>query len=129
MLATVPVVLLTAALSERFAFSPAGLSGPLIAATMPVLFIAAASFGFGGDGPVTATQRGMEKIGPAIAMVMLASALAALFAGMISPPAMLHAAALVLGGCAALVLQPALTTFLYSLFPKRVSLDEAFRRR
>lgn len=130
-LATVPIVLLTVALSERFAFSPVGLSGPLIAAAMPVLFIAAASFGFeqNGDGPVTATQRGVEKIGPAVAIVMLASALAALFAGMISQLAMLHAAALVLGGCAALVLQPALATFLYSLFPKRVSLDEAFRRR
>jgi hypothetical protein len=130
-LAVVPVTLLTAGLSERLDFSLIGLSGPLIAAAMPVLFVAAAGFRFdqNGDGPVTVTQRSMEKTGPAIAIVMLASSVAALFAGMMSQPAILHAAALALGGCAALILQPALTTFLYSLFPKRVSLDEAFRRR
>ena len=130
-LAAVPVVLLTAALSERFVFSPIGLSAPLVTAAIPILFIAAAGFRFerNGDEAATATQRGIEKTGPSIAIVTFGAVLAALFAGMITYPAILYAAALVLGGCAALILQPALTTFLYALFPKRVSLDDAFRRR
>jgi hypothetical protein len=129
LLAMVPVTLLMVALSDRFAFSPLGALVPLATAAMFVLIMAAPAFRFeqNGDGPLTATLRGIEQVAPAVVVVAVASIAAGII--FFSPAAIVESAAILLGGIAALILQPALTTFIYSIFPKRVSLEEAFRRR
>jgi hypothetical protein len=128
-LALMPVALLMMGISDRFTFSPLGLLAPLATAAMFVLLTAATAFRFeqNGDGPLTATLRGMEQVAPAAVVVAIASVLAGIV--FLSQAAIIESAAILLGAIAALILQPALATFLYSLFPKRVSLDEAFRRR
>jgi hypothetical protein len=128
-LAMVPVALLLMALADRLAFSALDLLLPFTAAAMPVLFTAASALGFerSGDGAETATQRGLEHLGPSVAVAVIAGAAATILSEL--QAGIIESAALLLGGGAALVLQPALTTMLYALAPKRVSLEEAFRKR
>jgi hypothetical protein len=128
-LAMVPVVLLLTALSGRLALPAVALLLPLTAAAMPVLFMAAGALGFesSGDRAEIATRRGIERFGPTIAITVIVGAAATILCEL--QAGIVESAALLLGGIAALCLQPALTTMLYSLFPKRVSLEEAFRKR
>ena len=128
-LAMVPVALLTIALSGRFAWPTAEILLPLTVGGGPVLFMTASALGFerGGDRWDIATQRGVERFGAAIAVTTMAAAAATLLFEWQS--GVIECAALFMGGVAALILQPALTTMLYTLFPKRVTLEEAFRKR
>jgi hypothetical protein len=130
-LAMAPVALLLIALLDRFTFSPVGLLLPLAVSAMPVMFMTASALGFerSGDSWETATLRGLERFGPAVVVTAIASAAASILCEWSWRAGIVESAALLLGGAAALILQPALTTMLYSLFPKRVSLEEAFRRR
>jgi hypothetical protein len=129
-LALAPVILLIIALSDRFVYSASILLPPVVAA-MPVLFMTAGARGFerAGDKWDVATQRGITRFGPCVATAVIASSVAAFLSGSLSRGGVVEGVALLLGEIAALILQPALTTMLYVLFPKRVSLEEAFRKR
>jgi hypothetical protein len=130
-LTMIPVTLLMIALSDRFTFSPAGLLLPLAVAAMPVLLMTASAAGFerNGDSAQTATQRGIERFGASVVVTAAAGAVAMIVPTLLSQTPIVESAALLLGGAAALILQPALTTMLYSLLPKRITLEEAFRKR
>jgi hypothetical protein len=125
-----PVVLLTLSLSARLAFPSIGLLVSLAAAAIPVLFMASAAriFERGGDSAETSTGRGIERFGATVAITTVASAAGAILAGFRFQDMVVEGSALLLGGAAALILQPALTTMLYTLFPRRISLEEAFRK-
>lgn len=130
-LAMVPTALLMIALTDRFAVPSMDFLLPLAVAAMPVLFITskAASYERDGDSWETATQRGLEHFAAIIAIVLAAAFAANVLPAFQSPAALAGSASILLGGFAALILQPALTTMLYTLFPKRISLEEAFRKR
>jgi len=94
-------------------------------AATPALILAGQSSVFArtGDTVAVATLRGFERCAVPIIFFCLAAALALCAAGA-------YGAAILVtcGGCAALMVFPALTTAIYDLFPPRVSLD-AYRVR
>ena len=130
--AMAPVVLVTVWMLFRWksGADPSTLLLTLPLAAMPVLVMAsgAALFQRRGDDPATATIRAIERRGVSVATIMLAAAVADTVSGGFSGAAILEGGALVFGGVAALIVQPALSTMFYTLFPKRVSLD-AYRMR
>jgi hypothetical protein len=130
-LAMAPVLLLVLAASARFARAEESLWLSLAVAAIPVLLMAASAPRFEriGDAADIATVRGIEQAGPAIAVTSLAGAAMATLSTFQSSSGLIEGVVLFFGGIAALVLQPALTTMLYTLVPKRVSLEEAFRKR
>ena len=130
LLALVPVVLVSAWLLAKAGSWPAptDLLLALGLMAMPVLVMAgrASAFERQGHSPAVATVRALEQNGATILAASLAAGLAvALSYGYADP---VEGFGVLLGGIAALVLQPALTTAFYALFPKRVSLD-AYRLR
>jgi hypothetical protein len=110
---------------KRVMVTESDLSLSLAIAAIPALVMAAQSAALAreGDNVAVATLRSLERFAMSLAFFCLAAALTCSALG--APAAAILIPA---GGIGALIVFPALTTALYDLFPRRVSLD-AYRIR
>jgi hypothetical protein len=133
LLAMVPAWLATEWIASRLSVATDNpdLLFALSVSVMPMLALASAAARHerAGESAETATRRGIEESGTTIFLLMVACALAVMAGAGVTRAAVAEGAALLVGGVAALIFVPSLMTMLYSFFPKRISLEEAFRKR
>lgn len=130
--AMVPAFLVTGWIAVRLAMANNGdLHFALCLSIIPVLVFAseAARLEREGDPADVATRRSLEQSAASIFLTLLAAASAVLLASQVTLTGLGEAMTIFMGAVAAMIFAPALTTLFYSLFPRRISLEEAFRKR
>lgn len=121
LLTTAALVSLAVWICGRWPLGAMDLALALAVAVLPAFMAAiqSAKFAHTGDAFAVASLRASEQLAIPIIFFSLASSLALIVLGLFT-----SATLIALGGAAALIMSPAITTAIYDLFPPRVSLDD-----